>query len=437
MASLARRTSFLVPLLLAACRLGTEGATGAGSGPAVVPTATDVGRPQGPPVSGTFDAAGGVVGSPDGAVRLTVPPGAVSAPTAFTVTPISSRAPGAVGSAYRIEAGGPFRGQLEVSFRGLGSYPLGLDARSLGIRFQDARGFWREPEAVRRDTAGDSIAASTSHLTDWALVLTAPPALEGTFTLDQGVGIPFSATGTAALYAVPDGGEPTYLLTGTITVPAELTRGTSTCVPDPPTQVLEPSVAEVHASVFRWGINGRWAVTCTDSATGGVSSGDLATLFDTMQINLGRCAGRYLGTQVNGPAAVQGSYASDCGTEGQVIATWSFRGCSPGGSCLPDDPCRSGTVSCSLGVGTCTPGAPLPPGSACGAAEVCDAAGACVACATGQLCLPATACTEGITDCSTGAPLCADTLVPLPDGTVCSTAAVPAGSCLAGVCQPG
>jgi hypothetical protein len=381
-----RRTAGLALLLLAACRLETPSGPDQGlPGGPVVPTATAPGTPQGAPSSASIGVAGGALDSPGGALRLTVPAGAVPGPTSFTVTPISSRAPGALGGAWRVEAGGPLAGPVQLAFRGLGGYRAGLDVRSLAVRFQDARGFWVAPGSVSWDPAGDAVTVTTPHLSDWTLVLAGTPALEGTFSLVQSVGLPFPASGTAALYAWPDGAEPTWFLTGTITLPSPLAAAGLTCVPDEPTKALDLSVAEVHGALFRWGLAARWALTCTDEVTGAVSSRDLPTTFDTMQIALLRCPGQYLGTQVNGPAFVQGSYRSDCGAEGAVTATWDFRACTPGGACQPDQPCRSGTVTCALGVGTCTAGA--------GPASW------------------------------------------LADGTPCSSATVPAGTCLAGDCR--
>jgi hypothetical protein len=347
----------------------------------VIPTATAAGTPQGGPATATIGPAGGALGTPGGALQLSVPPGSAGAPTLFTVTPISSHAPGALGTSYRVEASRPLDGPVGITFRGLGSYRLGLDVRSLAIRFQDSRGFWVAPDAIAYDLAADAVTATTPHLSDWAIVLAAPPALEGTFALAQSVGIPFSATGTAALYAWQDAGEPTYFVTGTLALPPQLAFGGATCAPDEPTKNLDLSVAEVHGAVFRWGINARWALTCTDDVTGAVSSRDLPTTFDTMQINLTRCPGQYVGTQVNGPDFVQGSYLISCDVDGTVAAAWDFRACTAGGACQPDDPCRTGAVTCSLGVGSCAPG-----GNA-------------------------------------------------PDGLPCSTATVPAGTCLDGACQ--
>ncbi len=367
-------------LLASACQLSAGGdpSSDGGASSPVIPTATTKGLPQGPPVASAIGPAGGSLLAGDGEVQLSVPAGSAAAGTVFTITPISSRAAGALGTSFRIEASQPLTGPVQVSFLGLGYYGAGLSTSSLGVRFQDARGFWLPPDSTTHDTATDTVTATTSHLSDWALVLDAPPGLEGTFTLVQDIGIPFTATGTAALYTLPIASEPTFFLTGTVTLPPTLTYGNSTCVPDAQTKNLDLSVAEVHGAGFRLGINGLWTLTCTDAATGAVTQQVLPTTFDTLGINFVRCSGQYVGTQVNGSSFIQGSYTTDCGATGTVSATWDFRGCSPGGICQPTNLCETGVVACTGGVGACTTTGFQPAGTSCGTGRTCDVAGTCI-----------------------------------------------------------
>lgn len=374
------RLAGLLLLFASACQLSTEGdpSSGGGSTRPVIPTATTKGVPQGLPVTSLLGPVGGELADATGDVVLSVPPGSASAGTVFTITPISSRAPGALGTSYRIESSLPLTGPVQVSFRGLGYYGSGLSTSSLSVRFQDSRGFWLPPDAVSHDTATDTVTATTSHLSDWTLVLASAPDMEGTFTLVQNIGIPFTATGTAALYTLPIASEPTFFVTGTVTIPPTLTWGNSTCVPDAQTKNLDLSVAEVHGAGFRWGINGLWNLTCTDASTGAVTQQVLPTTFDTLGINFIRCTGQYIGTQVNGTSFVQGRYTTDCGALGTVSATWDFRGCSPGGTCQPTNLCQTGEVTCTGGEGACTPTGNAPAGTSCGTGRTCDGAGTCI-----------------------------------------------------------
>jgi len=367
-------------LLASACQLsaGGDSSSGGGSTKPVIPTATTRGVPQGPSLVSSIGSGGGTLVSAEGDVQLSVPAGSAPAGTVFTLTPISSRAPGALGTSFRIESSQPLTGPVQVSFKGLGYYGSGLNVSSLGVRFQDARGFWLPPDSTTHDTATDTVVATTSHLSDWTLVLDDPPDMEGTFTLVQNIGIPFTATGTAALYTLPIASEPTFFLTGTVTIPPTLTYGNSTCVPDAQTKNLDLSVAEIHGAGFRWGINGLWTLTCTDASTGAVTEQLLPTTFDTLGINFVRCTGQYIGTQVNGTSFVQGRYTTDCGSTGTVSATWDFRGCSPGGICQPTNLCQTGVVTCTGGVAACEPTGNLPAGTSCGTGRTCDGNGTCI-----------------------------------------------------------
>ena len=333
---------------------------------------------MGASITSPIGTEGGTVTDASGEVRLSVPSGSAAAGTIFTLTPISSRAPGALQTSFRIEASQPLLGPVQIQFGGLPYYGPGLGVASLGIRFQDARGFWVPPDSTVRDAATNTITATTSHLSDWALVLDEPPNLEGAFTLEQTVGIPFTATGRGALYTLPGNTDPSFFMTGTITIPPSIPYGNSTCVPDAQSKTLDLSVAEVHGAGFRWGLNAVWTLTCTDASTGAVTVQDLPTTFDTMGINFPHCTGHYVGTQVNGTSFVQGSYLTDCGSTGTVSATWDFRGCSPGGTCQPTNLCQTGVVTCNGGAAACTTTGNLPAGTNCGTGRTCDGAGTCI-----------------------------------------------------------
>jgi hypothetical protein len=379
----------LALLAAAGCVFSTPGGTTGGTTrPSVLPTSTTVGVPQGPTETQAVDAAGGVLTFAGGAVTVSVQAGSTAGPTLVSVTPISSRAPGALGTSWRIAAAPPLLDPVTLTFLAGGGGAAGLDATSLTLRRQDAQGFWIQPAAVSSDAAAGTLTVAGARPGDWAVVLGGAPALAGSFTLSQQVGTPFTATGTASLFGgAADGTDTVYYLTGTITLPALLVAGGATCVPDAQTKSLDLSVAEAHLTstqdVFRWGINARWTLTCTAWDGGLVTTQDLATTFDTMQINHVRCAGAYQGTQVNGASAVVGDYRIDCGTDGSLDAAWSFSACTPGGTCQGTDPCSPGTVTCSP---------------------------------------------EGVASC--GLPVVAQ-----PDGTACTTATVPSGTCLAGACQ--
>src|SRR5437660_5954425 len=69
----------------------------------VVFPATEVGTPQGPKVTKDIGPAGGSIVSPDGRLTLTVPQNALTETVKFEIQPITNKAQGGLGGAYRLE----------------------------------------------------------------------------------------------------------------------------------------------------------------------------------------------------------------------------------------------------------------------------------------------------------------------------------------------
>lgn len=141
----------------------------AASSPA--PTPTPAGVPIGAAASATIGAAGGSLASGDGMVRLTIPAGALAAPTEVSIEPISNLAHGGIGAAYRLRPEGQvFQQPVLVSFGYTDSDLAGTAAPALGIAYQDGRGFWRGLKNVVRDAAARTLTVSTTHFSDWSRV---------------------------------------------------------------------------------------------------------------------------------------------------------------------------------------------------------------------------------------------------------------------------
>lgn len=392
---MSRRT---IVALLVACAAAQAGCS-AGSKPqgplgpassALVPAPTPAGPPLEPALTVTVDPAGAAVTSADGALTVVFPPEAVTTPTPFTVTRIANMARGAVGPAFRLgPEGNTFAVPVRLTLRAA-SLPAGMTIGGVGIETQDAAGFWhRVPSNV--DAVAGTVSTSTSHFSDWSLTWQLEPAAaDGPITLQQTyvnagrlAWAPFAANGRAALYFLGDDADDTrYLVTGSLTlVPTSFTIDGAECVATSATVTLPASVAELHKStppVFRWGLGASWPLTCT-SPDGTVTGRQLPALFDTLSINLTRCAGSYAAAQVVGAQQVAGAYTTDCGAEGLVSASWDLRACLEGVSCVPAD-CRLGLTQCPGGLQVCADDGPAPDGTPCGAdgSRVC-AAQACVA----------------------------------------------------------
>jgi hypothetical protein len=126
-----------------------------------VPHATAEGEPTGDLVTATIGPAGGSLSSGDGLCEVTVPPGALSAPTALTLQPIANLAWDGVGTAYRLGPAGttfdvPVTVNLDVADDD--SAPVSLEA--LGIAEQDGDGYWNWIRNVQRTEESASAAAS-------------------------------------------------------------------------------------------------------------------------------------------------------------------------------------------------------------------------------------------------------------------------------------
>jgi hypothetical protein len=342
------------------------------------------GEPVGPPVQITAGPGGGSLTSDDGGLTLVVPPDAVPAPTEFTVQRIASTAPGA-SSAWRVgPTGVDFSAPVSLVFRPA----LGRGIAGLAVDYQDATGYWVPASSnVTADAVARTLTVAATRLdaSDWALVpASGARDLQGSFSLTQGVEIPFVAQGSAMLsFAGEDAVGSWYLVAGTATVPASIASGTSTCTPADVTVPLDTNVAEVDAAGtrFDWGIAARWSLTCVDGA-GSTTTPWLATLFDSFGLNLPACARGYVGTPLVAPDRLQGTYAIDCGARGSVAATWDFAACpaAEGRSCPPSSACRSGaSISCATGAPVCNDGPAAPDGTPCGTGRACS----------GGLCLPA------------------------------------------------
>jgi len=122
-----------------------------------------------------------------------------------------------------------------------------------------------------------------------------------------------------------------------------------------------------------------------------------------------------------------------CGTNA-VCSAGACGACVGGAACTPKtNVCHVGATSCATGVSVCADTmANVAAGTDCGAGEVCNGSGACVACVAGTTCAVTNEpCHNGRTSCTTGASKCVDQDTFVQDGTSCGTGSV----CRAGVCS--
>jgi hypothetical protein len=420
------RAALLAGVVLASAACGSKKATA--KGPLTYPAGTALAAAE----KLTVDpATGGSLASDDGVLTIVVPAGAVSTPTEFSVQRITNTAPG-VGTSYRVGPTGMAFAQLvTLTFR---PSVAGTPIAGLSVMTRDpATGFWT---AVTQNLVVDGVAGtltvtlSTIAVSDFALVAAATANdFYGVFTLASTIEYPISATGAANLaYAGSSGSVSWYVVPGYVAVAAPVPVGAATCTATPASVPLPTSVAELDLGRgrFDFGISGRWDATCSDG-----TPRILTAVFDTLGVNLVAC-GRptAVGTPVVAADHLSGSMVSDCGGGRTATATWDFRTCpsAAGTACLPSFCHTSAAIFCDTGGPVCNDTAAAPDGTACGVGGAC-LGGACSACTAGASCVPANPCHTGTLACSP-APACTDTGVSLPDGSACEAGK----ACLAGAC---
>jgi hypothetical protein len=147
----------------------------------VLPSA--VGTVLASPVTAMVGPDGGSVFSEDRRVEIVVPPGVLPAATMFSIGPVTSNAPGAIGRTMRISAGTtqPFSRPVQLKFR-LGARELaGVATSSLAVASQNAGGFWQK-QGASFDEATKTLTASVTHFSDWT-ALAGTQLIPGTATV--------------------------------------------------------------------------------------------------------------------------------------------------------------------------------------------------------------------------------------------------------------
>jgi hypothetical protein len=119
-----------------------------------------------------------------------------------------------------------------------------------------------------------------------------------------------------------------------------------------------------------------------------------------------------------------------CGTN-LFCSNGNCLACTPGSTCSPDNPCKTGGTSCETGTSQCLESGNQRDGTSCGEGRVCQN-GICRACGDGMPCTPANKCHRGQLSCATGRPVCMDIGSNVMNGTACGTNL----SCSNGLCVP-
>src|SRR5260370_4309060 len=131
--------------------------------------ATEVGTPVGDKVTMDIGPAGGTLASPDGRLTLIVPPNALTGTVSFTIQPITNKAEGGLGLAYRLGPDGKtFTTPLQLAVRYDDHDLEGTVAEALSIAYQDKEGAWHAQKSAKLDQATKTLTIATTHFTDFA-----------------------------------------------------------------------------------------------------------------------------------------------------------------------------------------------------------------------------------------------------------------------------
>jgi hypothetical protein len=118
----------------------------------VVFAATEVGTPEGSNVTKNIGPAGGTLASPDGRLTLTVPPNALAETVPFSIQPITNKAVGGLGLAYRLEPDGmTFTTPLQLAVRYDEHDLKGTIPEALSLAYQDKQGRWHLQKSLKLD----------------------------------------------------------------------------------------------------------------------------------------------------------------------------------------------------------------------------------------------------------------------------------------------
>jgi hypothetical protein len=130
-----------------------------------------MGTSLGPAVKKQLGPDGGSLQSADGTFTITVPAGALTAPTEVSIEPITSTCRGSIGHGWRLTPHGKHFAkpvQLTVDYSAHQDSVSAVDA--LGLAYQDDKGIWKFLGASAIDNTNHTVILSTDHFSDWTVL---------------------------------------------------------------------------------------------------------------------------------------------------------------------------------------------------------------------------------------------------------------------------
>ncbi|GAB3265515.1 hypothetical protein GCM10027347_33290 [Larkinella harenae] len=128
------------------------------------------GAPKGQAITKTIGAEGGTLATTDGRVALTVPAGAVTKATEFSIQPVENTLPGARSESFRLlPEGTTFEKPLTLRLS-YANLPLeGTVPEALFLAYQNANGQYRLVTKTTLNTTEKTLTVTTTHFSDWQI----------------------------------------------------------------------------------------------------------------------------------------------------------------------------------------------------------------------------------------------------------------------------
>lgn len=127
------------------------------------------GAPIGAIVTATIGAAGGAIQTPDGNIKLTIPAGAVSANTNFSIQQVENKF-GSKSPAYRLLPEGQiFEKDITIDYSYASMNYTAAQSKLIFMSYQDKDGYYHKAKSIVNNFADKRIKVSTKHFSDWMI----------------------------------------------------------------------------------------------------------------------------------------------------------------------------------------------------------------------------------------------------------------------------
>lgn len=169
------RLALVLTLALAACKKSNPGNGPEPEGPPREPrpgVVTPVGTRDGLNITSKYiDERGGSVGSLDGIITVTVPPGALTEERDIQIERITNTNPASFGRAFRLKPEGiTFAKPVSITFKYEQSDSVYYLPEYLTVAYQAPTGVWMAMPDATVDTEASTITVQTDHFSDWSPV---------------------------------------------------------------------------------------------------------------------------------------------------------------------------------------------------------------------------------------------------------------------------